>query len=68
MAETVIDLALRAAGVERKDRYSLKEARVIIGTSLESLRRKLRDGTIKGQRFGKKWLFIYHEDLKKLLG
>ena len=65
---TFLDKALHAAGIEKKQRYTLKETQLIIGTSLESLRRKLRDGSLQGQRFGKKWLYIYHEDLKNLLG
>ena len=68
MDMTLIDQALVAAGIEKKPRYTLKETQLIIGTSLESLRRKLRDGSLKGQRFGKKWLFVYHDDLKNMLG
>jgi len=68
MDMSVLEQALIAAGIDKKQRYTLKETQLIIGTSIESLRRKLRDGSLKGQRFGKKWLFVYHDDLKNLLG
>jgi len=68
MKEKLIDKALEAAGIPKRDRYTIKDAQKVIGASIETIRRKLADGSLRGQRFGKKWIFIYHDDLENFLG
>jgi len=68
MTPKLIDKALEAARVPKCDRYTLKDAQKIIGASIETIRRKLANGSLRGQRFGKKWIFIYHDDLDDFLG
>jgi len=67
MSLTLIEKALVAVGIPKRDRYTLPEANMITGGSIETLRRKLREGALQGQRIGRKWLFIYYDDLAKLL-
>jgi len=63
----MIDKALEASGVNKQNRYSIKDVQQIIGVSIESIRRMLRTGLIKGHKIGKNWLYVYHEDLSNLL-
>lgn len=66
METEIINKALVASKIEKMDRYTLKEAQIITGASIETIRRMLRDGSLKGQRIGRKWLYIYHDDLSRL--
>ena len=68
MGEKLLLKALHASGVAKKDRYSLDEVRMIIGIPITTIRRQLRDGSLIGQRTGRKWQYIYHEDLAKAMG
>jgi len=67
MSQTLIAKALAASGIPQRDRYTPKEAQMIVGTSIETIRRMLREGTLTGQRVRRNWLYIYHDDLAKLL-
>lgn len=67
MRKELIDKALEASGVPRGDRYTIKQTQIIIGASIETIRRMLRSGILKGQRVGRKWLYIYHDEIEKLL-
>ena len=67
MGQTLIAKALAASGIPKRDRYTPKEAQQIVGTSIETIRRMLREVTLTGQRVRRNWLYIYHDDLAKLL-
>lgn len=68
MGETLLLKALHASGIAKKDRYSLEEVRMIIGIPITTIRKQLREGYLIGQRTGRKWQYIYHEDLAKAMG
>jgi len=63
MGEQLLLKALHASGITKKDRYSLDEVRRIIGAPITTIRRQLRDGSLVGQRTGRKWQYVYHDDL-----
>jgi hypothetical protein len=68
MDDSMLIKALKAAGVSKKERYSLHEVQLITGSPISTIRRQLRDKILIGQRVNKKWMFIYHDDLAKSLG
>ena len=67
MSGSIMDRALAASNIQQKERYTPKEAQRITGVSIETNRRVLRAGSLKGQRVSHNWLFIYHDDLAELL-
>ena len=67
MSHSLIAKALAASGIPPRERYTPKEAQHILGASIETIRRMLREGTLQGQRINRNWLYIYHDDLEKLL-
>ena len=68
MGEQMLLKALHASGISKKDRYSLDEVRQIIGAPITTIRKQLREGKLVGQRTGKNWQYVYHEDLANSLG
>ena len=64
---TLLEQALSASGIIKKYRYTIKESLIILGTSSETLRKLLKSDTIRGQKVGRNWKFIYHDDLEKYL-
>jgi predicted site-specific integrase-resolvase len=67
MSHTLIAKALAASGVPQRERYTPKEVQLILGASIETIRRMLREGTLKGQRIRRNWIYIYHDDIANLL-
>lgn len=63
----ILDQALLASGITEKRRYAIKEVKIILGTSFETLRKLLKSGSIRGQKVGRNWKFVYHDDLKNYL-
>jgi excisionase family DNA binding protein len=68
MANPIIEKALKASNTPKKDRYTPEEVARIIGVPIETIRRKLREGLLLGHKIGRKWLYVYHDDLERLLG
>lgn len=67
MPDDIISQALAAAELTTKPRYPISEVAQILGIPLTTLRRLLREGNLQGSRFGKRWRWIYYQDLADFL-
>ena len=68
MGEQLLLKALHASGIIQKERYTLDEVQKIIGAPITTIRKQLLDGSLIGQRTGRKWQYVYHDDLATSLG